>query len=167
MEYEKTTTRLGIRRATPDDADFFLRLLNSEGWLRYIGDRHVHSPEEAREYIENRILPQYDYPGHGSYLIALRETDVPLGFVGVFRRDTLPAPDFGFAFLPEGQGRGYAREASVALLATPEINNLPELLAIVLPENLRSIRLLEALGFRPDGTVRLSDDLELLKYRRV
>ena len=166
MMYEKITPRLGIRRAAPDDADFFLRLLNSEGWLRYIGDRQVHSTEQARRYIEDRILPQYEFPGYGSYLIALRETDVPLGFVGVFRRDTLPAPDFGFAFLPEGQGRGYAREASVALLATPEIKSLPELLAIVLPENLRSIRLLEALGFRPNGTVRLDGELELLQYRR-
>ena len=164
------TDRLHLRQATVQDAPFFLSLLNSPGWLKYIGDRNVHTTDEAEAYIENRILPVYETPGHGSYVVQLHHKVEPLGFVGVFRRDTLPAPDFGFAFLPEGQGKGYALEASRAILSTPEVAALPELLAITLPHNTRSRRLLEKLGFADTGDtapVEKDETTELLIYRRV
>ena len=163
---ELSTPRLWIRKVSTLDAAFFLRLLNSPGWLTYIGDRQVHTEAAAAEYIRNRVLPGYNKPGYGSYAVGTHGTDEPLGFVGVFERDTLAAPDFGFAFLPEGQGLGYGYEASRALLRQPEILALPELLAITLPENDRSIRLLRKLGFQNDGVASNGGDVPLLRFRR-
>ena len=162
------TPRLWIRRVTPWDAPFFLALLNSPGWLRFIGDRNVHTLEEAADYIRNRILPGYTRPGYGSFLVGPLGSNDPVGFVGVFERESLSSPDFGFAFLPAWQGAGYAYEASQALLQLPEIQALPALLAIALPDNVRSIRLLRKLGFVEDGTAESGKDTyTLLRFRRT
>ncbi|MGB3802298.1 MAG: GNAT family N-acetyltransferase [Lewinella sp.] len=158
------TLRLSLRQAELTDAAFFLELLNSPGWLKYIGDRGVYTEGDAVAYIRQRVIPTFEIPGLGSYLAVPAESDVPVGFVGVFRRPNLPAPDFGFAFLPAGQGMGYAQEASRALLARPEVQALPELLAITLPENLNSIRLLEQLGFLQDGKATSENGEEFLRY---
>ncbi|PPK88140.1 RimJ/RimL family protein N-acetyltransferase [Neolewinella xylanilytica] len=159
------TPRLILRRARESDAPFFLALLNSPGWLRYIGDRNVRTEVAAAAYIRDRVIPGYDQPGHGSYLVVPKDLPSPVGFVGVFRRDGLPAPDFGFAFLADGQGRGFAYEASQYLLATPGILSLPELLAISLPENGRSIRLLGRLGFVLEGEAEIEPGKPMLRFR--
>ena len=45
------TPRLTLRELTPNDAPFMLELLNSPGWLTYIGDRKVHNLLDARQYL--------------------------------------------------------------------------------------------------------------------
>ncbi|WP_116126707.1 GNAT family N-acetyltransferase [Lewinella sp. IMCC34183] len=158
--------RLRLRRAVVTDAPFFLTLFNSPGWLRYIGDRGVYTEAQAGEYIVSRIVPSYATPGHGSYVAVLTKTRGAIGFVGVFQREGLAAPDFGFAFLPEAQGQGYALEAARTVLARPAVAALRELLAIVRPDNVRSRRLLEKLGFEVTDRTYPAGDADLLVYRR-
>jgi RimJ/RimL family protein N-acetyltransferase len=45
------TARLRLRPFTLDDAPFIVALLNSEGWLRFIGDRSVRTIDDARAYL--------------------------------------------------------------------------------------------------------------------
>jgi [ribosomal protein S5]-alanine N-acetyltransferase len=61
----------------------------------------------------------------------------------------LPLPDIGFAFLAAHNSKGYAHEAATAVLdyARNKVGLL-HLLAIVNQDNVRSIHLLEKLGFR-------------------
>ncbi len=134
-----STERLLLRRAEETDAAFFLALLNSPGWLTYIGDRDVHTEAQAADYIRNRIMPVYQTPGQGSYIAEVRETGAPVGFVG---------------------------EASRAILARREVRALPELLAITQPDNERSRRLLEKLGFVGGSGTASVEGSELLLYRR-
>ena len=47
------TSRLLLRELNENDAPFILELLNTEGWLRYIGDRHIHTIADAVKYIHN------------------------------------------------------------------------------------------------------------------
>jgi len=68
---------------------------------------------------------------------------------GLIQRDTLDAPDIGYAFLPRAWGHGYAREAAGAVLVYGHSTlGLPRILAITDPENVPSIKLLEDLGMR-------------------
>ncbi len=159
-----TTPRLLLRRADTGDAAFLVELLNSPGWLQFIGDRHVYTPAEAITYLEDRMLPAYAAPGHGSYVVTARDSGTALGLVGVYRRPELNTPDFGFAFLDHGQGRGYAEEASRALLSSEAVRALPELLAITRLDNVRSQRLLNKLGFVHAGTTAVSGHPNL-RYR--
>jgi [ribosomal protein S5]-alanine N-acetyltransferase len=77
----------------------------------------------------------------------------------VLKRDTLPDPDIGFAFLPAYRSRGYAFEAAGAVRDfARDALRLPRLLAIVSPRNSASIRLLERLAFAFERTLVMPGD---------
>jgi RimJ/RimL family protein N-acetyltransferase len=144
-----TTPRLALRRFVPDDAPFMLALLNDPGWIRFIGDRQVREVEPARAYLGERVIAQYDRLGFGLWLVARKADGEPMGMCGLVKRDSLDDVDIGFALLPLFRGQGYAFEAAEASLAyARDMLALPRVLAIAVPENTDSIRLLEKLGLR-------------------
>src|SRR5262249_39747755 len=110
------TARLRLRELGDDDAAFILELVNEPGWLRFIGDRNVHSLQDARGYIARGPVASYARFGYGLWAVDSRERGEPLGMCGLIRRDSLPEPDLGFAFLARHHGRGYAREAAAAAI---------------------------------------------------
>jgi RimJ/RimL family protein N-acetyltransferase len=142
------TQRLTLRHASLDDAPFILRLLNEPSFLQFIGDRGVRSLDDARGYIADRLIGSYERNGFGLWVVTARDSAPPMGICGLVRRDTLPDPDIGFAFLPEywRGGIGFESAAGVRDYAF-ETLGIPRLLAIVSPENAASIGLLEKLGF--------------------
>ena len=63
--------------------------------------------------------------------------------------DALTASGFGFAMLPAFWGQGYAHEAVSAVMSHGrEVLGLQRIVAIVSPDNERSIRILERIGLR-------------------
>lgn len=153
------TERLFLRPFAVDDAQFILTLLNEPSFLRYIGDRQVRSLEDARQYILNGPVASYERNGFGLYLVQLRDSHTPLGMCGLIKRDELPDPDIGFAFLPAFWNRGFAFEAATAVLSDArERLRLQRILAITSLDNDASIKLLERLGFRFERVMKLSAD---------
>ncbi|MDZ4747910.1 MAG: GNAT family N-acetyltransferase [Saprospiraceae bacterium] len=153
------TNRLLLRKFTIDDAPFMLRLVNEPTWIQYIGDRNVRSLEDAQKYIRDGSIQSYRDHGFGFYNVCLRDTQMPIGSVGFAKRPFLEHPDFGFAFLPEYTGQGYAIEMAVAAMAyAEEVLKLEKLVAITLPSNKRSIQLLIKLGFRFEKTVMVEKE---------
>jgi len=152
------TERLRLRRLAADDAPFILELLNDPDFLRNIGDRGVRTETDARGYILDGPVASYERHGFGLYLVELPGSG-PIGISGLVRREALPGPDIGFAFLPAWRGQGYALEAARAVRRhAAEDCGLERLLAIVSPGNTASRRLLERIGFRFEGMTRLADD---------
>ena len=143
------TERLRVREIdSADDAEFIFRLLNSPKFLKYIGNRNVHSVEEAGEFIESRYRQSYKDHGYGLYTVELKGSGEPVGMCGFVRRDTLPGADIGFAFLPEHEGQGYGFEsASAMLIYGRDQLKFEKVLAITTTDNDASGRLLEKLGF--------------------
>ncbi|MBX7041803.1 MAG: GNAT family N-acetyltransferase [Ignavibacteria bacterium] len=142
-----STERLHLRKLNAGDADFALKLLNTEGWLKYIGDRGVRSVEDAEKYLRSGVLALYEQHGFGPYGVSLSGSDQLIGFSGLFKRDFLEFPDIGFAFLPEHCGKGYAFESSEAVLNEARNNlKLRKLLAITRKDNFSSAKLLAKLG---------------------
>jgi ribosomal-protein-alanine N-acetyltransferase len=142
------TPRLLLRELTADDAPFILTLLNDPAWLQFIGDRGVRSIADAEGYIERGPRASYALHGFGLEIVTLNDSGTPIGICGLLKRDSLPEPDLGFAFLPAYRSQGYAFEAaSAARDFGRDRLRLPALLAIVHPANTPSIRLLEKLGF--------------------
>ena len=153
------TPRLLLRRLTEDDAPFMLALLNDAAFLRFIGDRHVRTEDEARAYIRTGAIASYEANGYGLYLVESKEHGTPIGLCGVLRRDALPDPDLGFAFSAEHRSRGYGKEAATATLDYARRTlGLPRIAAIVSPENEISLRLLRGLGFAFERMVRMAED---------
>ncbi|HWJ27763.1 MAG TPA: GNAT family N-acetyltransferase [Flavisolibacter sp.] len=149
MSFILQTERLGIRPFTLDDSRFIIELLNSPGWLQFIGDRNVKTEEQARNYLINGPLKSYSENGFGLWLVEKANDHTPIGMCGLIKRETLENPDIGFAFLPIHNGQGYALEISTAVMRyAKSYLNLSNIAAITKPENIRSIRLLEKIGLK-------------------
>lgn len=155
------TERLLLRRFTLDDAPFILTLVNDPAWLEHIGDRNVHSLDDARAYLRRGAMDMYERVGFGMYVMELRETGEAVGTCGLIRREGLEDVDLGFAMLPRHRGKGLALEAARAVLqyATGTLG-MDRVVAIVSGANDRSIRILEAIGMRFEKKVRLPGDDE-------
>ena len=150
------TERLRIRRIEQGDAGFMLAVLTDPGFLANIGDRGVRTIADAEAYVRERVLASYAAHGFGMFRVSLKATDEPVGTAGLVSRPGLDGPDLGFAFLVSHVGRGYAHEASVALIDwARETLGLARLLAITAPENRISASLLVKLGFIETGHVIL------------
>lgn len=150
------TERLILRQLTTDDAAFILELLNEPSFLQNIGDKGVRTIDDACQYILSGPVASYERFGFGLYLVALKETLLPIGICGLLKRDGLEDVDIGYAFLPRFWSKGYAFEAASAVLALGrETLGLKRIVAITAPDNHSSIRVLHKLGLRFEKMVRL------------
>jgi ribosomal protein S18 acetylase RimI-like enzyme len=144
MYCELKTSRLNIRPINLVDSKFMLELVNTKGWLKYIGDRKVHNVTDAEQYIQ-RIL---DNPLYFYHVIEVSNSNEPVGVISFLKRDSQQYYDFGFAMLPNFERRGIAFEACTAYMHAIQADQAFEnLIAICLPNNEPSIALLKKLGF--------------------
>ncbi len=154
------TERLSLREMSEADAAFVLELLNDPGFIRFIADRGVRTPEAAARYIDERFAESYRQHGFGLWLVLTKDEGVPAGICGLLKRGTpVPGVEVGYAFLPAFRGKGYAFEAaSAALRHARDVLGQPRLYAVVNPDNDGSIRVLEKLGMRFERIVRLAGE---------
>jgi RimJ/RimL family protein N-acetyltransferase len=152
------TERLVLRHVEATDAEFILRLLNEPSFIQNIGDRGVRNTDDAVGYIENGPRASYERFGFGLFLVELKGSGKALGICGLLKRDALDDPDIGFAFLPEFWSKGYAYEAAVGTITWADNTfGIQQLAAITSPNNEKSIRLLEKLGFKFERMMSLTD----------
>jgi len=153
------TNRLAISHLTTEDAAFIMKLVNSPGWLQYIGDRNVKSLEDGRRYLENGPLKSYAQWGFGLFRVALKSTNTAIGICGLIKRSELEDIDLGFALLPAYAGQGYAYEAAAAVLTYAQQQlHLKRLVAITMVDNAASLKLLQKLGFRFERMIHLNNE---------
>jgi RimJ/RimL family protein N-acetyltransferase len=146
------TDRLYLTKFTPQDTDFIIRLVNSPGWLEYIGQRNVHNEEQALEYMHRMYFSKYEEGLPSFEKVVLTATDEPVGMCGIIKRDSLDFPDIGYAFLPEYHGKGYAKEIANAVLHLfTKVYSMSKVIAITTKDNAKSIALLHSLGFNFEG----------------
>jgi len=162
------TKRLILRWFAPDDAAFICELLNQPAWKQYIGDRGIDSIQDARNYIETVPLASYRRHGFGLLAVELKADGTLVGMCGLIKRDTLEDVDLGFALLSRFERQGLAHEAAAATLAySRDMLGLDRVVAITSLDNERSSRLLERLGMRYEGNIRLGDDPEALRLYAI
>lgn len=152
------TSRLILRKFDLLDAPFVLKLVNGPSWLEYIGDKGVRNIDDASNYILNGPIAMYKKHGFGLFLTELKD-GTPIGMCGLIKRDTLDDVDIGFAFMPEFWKKGYAAEATAATLEFGfNTLNLERIVAIVSPNNEKSINLLQKIGLKAIDTIRLTPE---------
>lgn len=145
MYFNLETNRLYLRPLAVSDAIFMKELLNTEGWLKNIGDRNIHTIADAEAYIL-KINENKHYFYHVSLL---KETNIPIGVVTFMHRAQYHWPDIGFALLPLYAKQGYSYEAANAYLnEIKKQKSITTVLGFTLQDNIASIRLLEKLGLR-------------------
>ncbi len=160
MQSPLLTERLSISNLDITDAKFIFELVNTEGWLTYIGDRNIHSSEDAQSYIQNII----DSSNINYWVVRLRQDDTPAGIISLINRDHLEYPDIGFAFLPSFARKGYAYEATeIVLKHFIDNTKHPFVFGVTVVENTASISLLKKLGFQFQKEIEVKKE-KLLVY---
>ncbi len=143
MKILKETDRLLIRPIRIDDTAFVLELVNTKGWLEFIGDRSVRDIESAYNYIQNIILNNKIFYN----VFEIKDSKIPIGIVTLLYREDLNFPDIGFAMLPDYENNGYAFEATRTYLdRIKDASAIEKIYAITKPDNVHSIKLLSKLG---------------------
>jgi len=153
------TDRLWMIPTSAEDAAFIHELMNSPKWLRFIGDRKIHTIKDAEEYIGKRMRPQLERVGFSVYTLIRKLDQAKIGICCLIDREELEGIDLGYALLPAYEGRGYAQEASKKMIAVGfEEFGLKTLYAIMNPTNKASQKLAQKLGFSRIGDLQLADE---------
>lgn len=144
------SARLHLRGPLRSDFSNILELGSDPEVMRYISGGKTQSPKEARADLEHRI--QLSLGKHGYWIVQDRESG---SFIGWMALRPLPHSDsfeLGYRFLRRHWGKGYATEAGQVLLhyAFHKLG-LDKVIAIALPENKASLRVMEKLGFLLKG----------------
>ena len=159
------TDRLILREFSSTDGDFILTLLNTPSWQKFIGDKNVHSTDDAKHYLINGPLKSYLENGFGLWLVLLKDSNKPIGMCGLVNRDYLENVDIGFALMPEYEGLGYGFEmACAAIMHSKNILQLDSIVAITDADNASSIKLLNKLGLHFERKVNSAEGDEVLLF---
>lgn len=160
------TERLVLQEFTENDGELMLKILNTEDWKKYIGDRKVETIEKATEYLKVRMLGSYGEFGFGMYKVSLKSTGEFVGLCGLGKRPQLENVEIGYALLPEFYGKGYGIEAAKATMDFAKNDlKIDTLVAITSQHNYKSHRILEKLGMKIADTIKpFEDDEELFLF---
>ena len=155
MKQQIVTSRLLLHIITDHDAEFIRILVNTQGWIKFIGDRNIHSSDDAINYIRRiNNTPHFTY-----WVVRIKETNEPIGIISFLKRTYLDHFDLGFAFLPQFNGQGYAYEAAKEVMTVVRQQQAYNtILATTIGGNANSVKLLERLGFRFEKQIQLEDE---------
>lgn len=147
--------RIQLMQLLPADDAFMLELMNTPGWLRFIGDRNIRTLSDAHKYIENVLSDKEILIWKIKHL----ESNTLLGIVTFIKRNYLDYPDIGFALLPGYCGQGFAFEASQILLTyIRNTHSTTKVLATTLADNASSVKLLIKLGMQFEKSINVNTE---------
>jgi RimJ/RimL family protein N-acetyltransferase len=141
------TERLVVRAPREADRERFVALFCDPEFMVFYPA--VPTAAEAHGKFDHMLALCRAVP-FGKQAVVERSSGLIVGYTGVdhIRFEGRTRLEWGYRLIPESRGRGYATEASRALLATAGQTFSGELLAIIAPGNLTSQRVSGKLGFR-------------------
>ncbi len=144
------TERLVLKEITLDDKEAMFRLHSNDEVQKYTGDPLVASLEEMEKAIETRII-DYEKYGYGRWATFLKNGMHFIGWAGLAYLPEFDEIDLGYRFTPEHWGKGFATEASLAIL-NYGFNKLElkRIIAIAMKDNKASINVMEKCGMEFD-----------------
>ena len=147
--------RVRLRPVREGDEDAVFEVFSDAAVMRYWSRAPMRGPEEARTYVAD-LVRAYARRTHLPWAIALREDDVLLGTCTLFAISLVHRrAEIGYVLARSHWRRGIAQEAlTIALAYAFDVLKLNRVEADTDPRNSPSIRLIEKLGFRREGTLR-------------
>ncbi len=142
------TERLLIRPFNMDDIEPAYAMNLDAEVSKYTGDGGVVSRKEMERRITEDVLGDYKKHGFGRLAVELKGENKFIGFTGLKYLEDMNEVDLGYRFLKKYWGKGIATESARACVTFgfKELE-LSRIIAMVLPKNLASIRVLEKLNF--------------------
>lgn len=143
------TPRLVLRELTPGDVDFLAAMIGDDEVMRFYPQRYTRSDAEA--WI-NRNLDRYERDGHGLWLVVAKETNQPVGQIGLVRFlvEGVPMPEIGYIIHRPFWRQGYAFEAAAGVRDHAfHARGEPFVVSQIRPINGPSQAVARKLGMRP------------------
>lgn len=134
-----------MRRFTLDDLDELAALRSDPEVMRYIGEQSRKKVEERLQYY----ISHYDSHRLGMWAVIHKATGKLIGWAGLIFLDGTPEVEVGYGVAKDYWGQGLMTEAARACLRYGfERTALERIVAIAMPENVASWRIMEKLGMR-------------------
>jgi RimJ/RimL family protein N-acetyltransferase len=161
---ELTTPRLLMRGFRDSDIDAYAEMMADPEVTRYIGDGNSLSRADAWRQMA-MFAGHWVLRGYGIWVVEERATGTFLGRIGFWEPQGWPGFELAYTLARPFWGRGFAREAGAAALAYGrETLGKTDIISLIRPANVPSIRVAEALGARQETTIDLMGKPALL-YR--
>jgi RimJ/RimL family protein N-acetyltransferase len=159
------TARLHVRPPQAADRSRFTALFCDRDFMVYYPDSLTR--EEANDRFDHMVAVCETVP-FGKQPVVELSSGTTVGYTGVDYIEFAGRTwlEWGYRLVRESRGRGYATEASQALLSTVHESYTGELLAIINPHNLASQNVCRKLGFTVWKQAPVDGDLMNL-YRMV
>ena len=165
-----TTERLVLRPHRADDLDAVAAMTGDAEVMRYVG-----GIPHPREDSWRRMLcgpGMWMLLGYGYWIVERRSDGAVIGQLGFgdFKRAMEPniegLPELGYIFATHAHGQGYASEGAAAAIAWADATlTADQYVAIIDPDNERSIRVAEKAGFTSREPATYKDE-PILLFRR-
>ncbi|MDP4087035.1 MAG: GNAT family N-acetyltransferase [Bacillota bacterium] len=146
------TDRLILRQITESDTKDIFSILSQNEVTSYYGQESMKNMEQAKEFI--RFFEGKYHENRGIRWGIERKSQK--GLIGTIGLDALvpnhKRADVGYEIHPDHWRKGYASEAVSRVLSYGfHTLGLRRIGAVVFPENIASIKLLEKMGFQKEG----------------
>ena len=149
------TERLSVRAWTHEDAAAVLDIYSRKEVARWLGatPRPLESLDEAHLLVDQWASRSQPDPTYGVWCVAETATGMPVGTVLLvpLRGATDGEVEVGWHLHPDRWGNGYATEAARGAIERGLAAGLPEVLAVVNPDNARSQAVCRRLGMEHVG----------------
>lgn len=142
------TERLVVRPFTADDLDAYVAYRTDPGVVQWMTSAIAPSRDELSARIDRMVEIGRPVPGEW-FGHAIELDGEVLGDVSTFVRDGGGIAEIGYALRSTARGNGYAQEAAGALVDHLIANHgVHRVEASLAPDNVASMRVLEAIGMR-------------------
>ena len=149
--FRLATARLHLRPVRSGDVDALHALWTHADVRRWLWDDVVIDRETAADRVATSHA-SFARAGYGHWIVSADPAGALLGGVGLVEIDPAVGPELLYAFHPSHWGRGYATEASRAVLAHGFGRcGLERVMGRTDAPNRASARVLERLGMRFEG----------------
>jgi RimJ/RimL family protein N-acetyltransferase len=157
------TERLRIRSFEPErDAGPLHELWGDAEAMRFLPGGAKAGVEDTRRQLAT--LPGRAPDGWGFWALEEREGNRLVGGVGLFPLNWEgPEIELAYHVVPSAWGRGYATEAGEGLLTAAWETGLDHVVAVAIPGNVASRRVMEKLGMSFEGSTRYRD-FDVVRY---
>ena len=151
------TERMVLRPWAADDLDALVAIFAQPAFWHYPFGRGF-TREETEGFLE-RQFEHWATHGFGSWAAELKESRRLIGYIGLavptWLPEVMPAVEVGWRLHPDHWGRGLATEGGRASVRYGfEDLDLDRIIAVVMPENVASRRVMAKLGMVEASTAR-------------
>jgi len=145
------TERLELRKFAQQDRSEIIKLLGNSDFMAFSPTGTMKHDQADMRFEE--LVRAFQNKGIGKFCVVERTTGELIGYCGMesFNYRGESVVELGYRLKVSARGKGYAFEASSAVLSFASQIGYTKVLALTEPENIPSQRILLKLGFKPCG----------------